>query len=109
MRVDCTLDKTMPAEVRTEAERLAEARFARFGRTIDAVKASVMDVNGPRGGVDIRCRLLVKIHRGKQIVIDETAASVREALTAAFERAGHAVSRRIDRLARGRRRAPVGV
>ena len=105
MHVDCKLDKAIPVEVRSETERLAEARFGRFQRAVQSVRASVTDVNGPRGGVDIRCRLLVTLRRGHEVVIDETAASVREALSAAFERAGYAVSRQLDRLARGKRRA----
>ena len=113
MNVTCQTDRDLPAEarksVREDLARRAEGRFGRFGRRVRAVSARVLDVNGPRGGVDIRCRLAVTLRGGREVIVEETAASVREAVSGAFHRAAHAVSRRLEKARSGRRMAVAEV
>ena len=102
MNITCVADKSFPASVRDTVDRLASARFTRFGRSVRSVDATVTDENGPRGGVDIRCQVRVQLGGGRRVVIRQTAATLREALSGAFERAGHTVAKKIHR---DRRRA----
>ncbi|MFK7770444.1 MAG: hypothetical protein AB8B55_24755 [Mariniblastus sp.] len=50
-----------PAISRTESKAITS--FARFDDIVKAVDISVQDVNGPRGGIDKECRVLVKLKK----------------------------------------------
>lgn len=51
------------------------------------------DVNGPRGGVDKRCRIELRAPAGEPIVVTSMATDWRRALDAALARAGRALLR----------------
>jgi hypothetical protein len=57
----------------------------------------IEDVNGPRGGVDVACRLKVALHGLPSVVIEQTATTVGVAVDRAIDAAERAVSRAIDR------------
>ncbi len=85
-------------------ERLRLA-LGRFGRHIDLVRAYLRDENGPRGGLDKKCRLVVELPRRGRVVVTAAHADVRAAVAAAASRAGFAVKCRVQRW-RARRRPP---
>ena len=51
------------------------------------------DVNGPRGGVDKRCRIELRAAAGEPVVVTSMATSWRRALDAALGRAARALLR----------------
>lgn len=55
------------------------------------------DVNGPRGGVDKRCSLEVRLKGAPTIAIDDTQADLYVAIDRAAERTGRALDRHIAR------------
>ena len=74
-------------------------RFAlsRFSPRISRVSVTVEDVNGPRGGIDKRCRILVKLDRMEELQVEITDADVYAAVDAAADRVGRSVQRKLDR------------
>jgi ribosome-associated translation inhibitor RaiA len=89
-------------------ERLRQA-LGRFGRHIDVVRVYLRDVNGPRGGVAMKCRVVVELSGLSPVVVTGTNAAIFAAVTGAAGRAGFAVKRRVKRrLARQRRRTRPG-
>lgn len=97
MRILCRIGKSLPKTVRDVVERRAALKLSRFADLIAAVHVSVRDINGPRGGVDLRCQIRVQLKRGSDVIIQETAASVRDAIVGAFDRAARSVARRLQR------------
>lgn len=84
------LQVTAPDRQRIEDRiRLALTRFAPL---IYGLTATISDENGSRGGVDKRCRLVVRLHGGT-VVVNEQAGVVMAAVTQAAERAARSVAR----------------
>ena len=92
-------------ELRTFLQERLRLALGRFARHIDLVRVYLRDVNGPRDGLDKKCRMVVELPpRGRVIVAGaDTATSAAIARTAS--RAGIAVKRHVQRR-RSRRRPP---
>jgi len=73
--------------------------LGRFGPAIDHVTIRVGDVNGPRGGVDKHCQIVVKLRAagGNPIAIDDNDEDLRAAVARASNRAGRTVARAVER------------
>ena len=70
---------------------------------------SLSDINGPRGGIDKRCKIQVQLASGAEVIIADTEADLYVAIDRAAERADRAVVRRVERtrdVASGKLRAP---
>lgn len=84
--------------------------LSRFDPKIETVELTVSDVNGPKGGIDKECRILLRLRRGSDIVITDRDTSVAAGVARAVDRAARTLSRRIGRSqdAYRRRRRAVG-
>jgi putative sigma-54 modulation protein len=71
--------------------------LGRFGQRIREVTASLADANGPRGGIDKQCRIVVRLVASRKVTIEETGADFMAAIARAAERAGRAVGRELER------------
>jgi ribosome-associated translation inhibitor RaiA len=71
--------------------------FALSAREMQIQNVSIMlnDVNGPKGGNDKRCRILLRLVGLKDIVIEDVQAELRVAIDRAASRASHTVARRL--------------
>ena len=58
---------------------------------------SLSDINGPRGGIDKRCKIQVQLDNGREVIIDECEADLYAAIDRAAERADRAVVRSVER------------
>lgn len=58
---------------------------------------SLSDINGPRGGVDKRCKIQVRLAAGREIIIDGVEADLYAAIDRAVDRADRAVVRQVER------------
>ncbi|QEG24682.1 hypothetical protein [Mariniblastus fucicola] len=79
------------------AENRVYAAFSKYGDSVKSIEITVQDVNGPRGGVDKVCRVLVRLRRRKDIVVTVNDASVSKIIPAAIERAARSVGRQVNR------------
>src|SRR5690606_21591955 len=70
MRLDVYgLNYELNDDLNDHIERCLTAALGRLKERIDRVTIRVVDVNGPRGGIDKRCRIIVSLNpRGKVIV-----------------------------------------
>jgi putative sigma-54 modulation protein len=82
---------------RERMERSLRFALARFHERILSVTVGFADVNGPRGGADKQCRLVVRMPNCDKITIEETSGNVLAAVASASERAGRAVARELQR------------
>ena len=78
-------------------ERRLRFALGRFTGAVGRVTVRVEDVNGPRGGVDKRCRLVVALAPRGELIIEDEDADVRTLLDRSADRAGRAVERRLAR------------
>jgi putative sigma-54 modulation protein len=69
----------------------------RFGHRIQDVDASLSDLNGPKGGVDKQCRVVVRLRPNGKVTIQETESNIFTAFARALDRAKHAVGRTLER------------
>ena len=93
-------------EVRDLIERRLHFALSRFSRRIRYVTARVSDINGPKGGVDKRCRIVVNLSPSGSIVVEDTHAELSQAITRAADRLGHFVGRHLDRGLQGNEPRP---
>lgn len=77
-------------------QRLATA-LGWAGQHMRRLAVSLSDINGPRGGIDKRCKIQVQLDGGKDVIIEDTEADLYVAIERAAERADRAVVRQVER------------
>jgi putative sigma-54 modulation protein len=78
-------------------ERRIQYAFDRFGGRISSVTVGLADLNGPRGGADKQCHLVVRMRNYGKVTIDETSHNVLAAVALATDRAGRVICRQLER------------
>ena len=61
------------------------------------VSIYLSDENGPRGGVDKRCLVAIRLAGSVPLVIEETQTDLYSAIDSVSKRASHALTRRLQR------------
>ncbi len=82
---------------RVDLEERIASGLGRFYEQIHVVRARVRDINGPRGGVDVACHLMIVARTGVTVLIDERAASLKAAVDVALDRATFNLTRALGR------------
>lgn len=85
------LPLTEPIE--TLVRRRLGFALSRHASEIRRVEVELADINGPRGGVDKRCRVDVTLSHGGTIRAESTELLVRDAIDGAARRVGRRVAR----------------
>jgi ribosome-associated translation inhibitor RaiA len=70
--------------------------LARYSAEVTSVDLTLEDENGPRGGVDKRCRIVVKVRAGKEVVVEGRSDRAWPLIDRTADRAGRAVARAVD-------------
>lgn len=86
--------------LRAHAQRRLGVALGRFGAHVVRATVRLTDLNGPRGGVDKRCHVSLRVRRGGRthaIELDERSHDAYAALDSAADRVGEALSRAMDR------------
>lgn len=83
--------------LRDYAERRLRFSVRRLNPRIKRLRVSVEDVNGPRGGVDKRCRIVADMSPSGNLVIEETDTRAHEAVDRAADRLRRNVRRELKR------------
>jgi hypothetical protein len=109
-----TAPPATPANIRVDGVRLDEQdrayirqrlgeKLGKYADAIERVTVRVSDVNGPRGGVDILCRIKVVLSGLPSVVVEHQAALLKPALTRSLAGVERAVRRTLQR----RRTRPI--
>jgi hypothetical protein len=96
---------TLDEDDRDYIRRRLGEKFGRYAKSVERVSVRLRDINGPRGGVDLLCRIKVVLSDLPSVVVEQKAAEYRPALTKALASAERAVRRTLQR----RRTRPVRV
>jgi hypothetical protein len=94
----------LSAQTRTFVERKLRQGFARFGNRIEQVSAHFADINGPRGGIDKRLIMRVRIGRGQETVVETRDADFYTLLDRTVQRGKRNVALLIQRATQARDR-----
>lgn len=89
-------------------QRKLHYAFDQFGHLVQQVALAVEDLNGPKGGVDKRCRVAISVPRHPSVVVEGRGEAVLAVVSDAIDRAAQALARLRDRR-HTRRRASVGL
>ena len=102
------------ARLRDVTEQRLRFVMRRAAFLVQRAKVRLTDLNGPRGGIDKRCRLELTPERGAPIVVVVTAQDWRHAFEDALARGSRALirnwqkNRRVDRTSAARKTAGFG-
>jgi putative sigma-54 modulation protein len=91
--------------VREYATHRLSFALRRFRGRIRHVTVRLVDLNGPRRGVDSRCSMIVDLNDGRRIVVDATTAWPFASITRAAGRLTEVIRREFGRTAEHRRSA----
>jgi ribosome-associated translation inhibitor RaiA len=84
-------------ELRAYCERRIDFSLSRFRDHLRDVTLRLEDANGPKGGLDKRCILIIRLRRGAPIVHSTEDSSVMASVDRSVDRASQAVSRVLER------------
>lgn len=81
------------------ARRRLEFALGRFGSRVHSLTVRLTDLNGPRGGVDKKCLIAIRLRSPRRaIVIEDVDADATMAISRAADRAARAVARAVQTL-----------
>ena len=98
---------TTTGALRAHVTRRLQYAFGCCAKRISRTIVHLSDINGPRGGVDKRCQIQVRLAALSDVVIEDTEADMYVAIDLAAERASRIVVRHLARQRRPVRRAPL--
>lgn len=90
--------------VEHHVERRIGSSLRRFFGRVQRVTVRLMDLNGPRGGVDKRVRVAVGIAGGPDVVVQESSSDLYRAVNLAAARAKQSVARALGKVRTTRRK-----
>lgn len=97
MKIQITTKKlTISESHRDRIERRLYFTLSRFARKITSVEMMLRDENGPRGGVDKTCRVIVKLGAANDVVVEGHGEDTLSLVDRTTDRVGRAVSRALD-------------
>ena len=87
----------MDDELRDHIERRLRFALGRFAARIDRLTVRLSDVNGPRGGVDKRCRIAVALVPRGMVMVEGSGDDPFALVSDAAKRARRSVQRALGR------------
>ena len=83
--------------LREHGERQAQSHLARFEKDLESVEIRIRDVNGPRGGEDMECKVSAKGPRLGFASLAELSGDAYHSVGLALMRLGRSVARTLER------------
>lgn len=105
MLLDIWSNRLVSDALREYIERKLESALDRFDHRLDRIQVRLEDVNGPRGGLDKRCRLQLIGRPSWRIHVEGAGKTFDDAIDAAAARARRSVGRLLARLAEQQKEA----
>ena len=93
----------LPEEIVELAERRLSFALGKFDNRIARIQVRLIDVNGPKSGLDKACQVLIKLHYANELVVECIDSTWEAAICAVADRASSAVQRELERRRENRR------
>jgi ribosome-associated translation inhibitor RaiA len=87
----------LTVEARESMELRLEQALRCLGRRIQKVNAFFSDLNGPKGGIDKLCRVVVHLKRQPSLVIEDRDSELGNLIDRIVDRVGQTATRLLDR------------
>lgn len=87
------IDEVIRDEMRSRFAR----KFVRRAGAIERATIRLVDINGPKGGIDIACRIKIVIRGRPSVVVEELGAAPLEAFALAINAASEALRHALER------------
>ena len=87
----------LTAALLAHVERRLRFALSRFGQKIRQVAVQLLDLNGPRGGLDKQCRVTVTLSPSGKVMVGATDADLPTAIDRAADRLERSVIRALER------------
>jgi len=91
-----TKNLTISDTHRDRIERRLYFTLGRFASSVTSVEMMLQDENGPRGGVDKTCRIIVRLRAAKDVVVEGRGEKTLALVDRTADHVGRAVSRALD-------------
>ncbi len=99
MEIEITTDRVnVDEELRSFIDERVHHAFDRFEDRVRQVRFRLRDVNGPKGGVDQECNVMLILHPRGELIVEEKGETVHATVSSAIDRASHALARHLDKL-----------
>lgn len=92
-----TRNVTSSEQLLSHVSRRLSFALRRFAREIDSAVVRLSDMNGPRGGEDKKCHLVIRGPRIRTISIEERSSDVGAGVDLLVDRAARTVARSLER------------
>ena len=102
MTIQTRADHAEAEQLEDHIKRRIGFALARLSDELTSVLIRLDDLNGPRGGIDKRCRVLLRGPKIGERVVEETDTEWGPAIDRALSLAGRSVVRALDRVRRER-------
>ncbi len=102
MKIDVRFQGISASEaLREHAVQRARFTLSRFGAEVRSVSVSFADINGPKGGIDTRCRVHVRGAGLGAVTLESLSHDAYSAIADVLDRAQRAVRRQLERRREG--------
>lgn len=91
------LNVNLSSDNLTRIKQKVRRMFSKVGDGIDTIKLSLNDINGPKGGKDKHCRIVIILKGLPDIVITDNQDSVMNAVNIALSRARLTLLKKVKR------------
>ncbi len=83
--------------LRNHIARRLEFALRRFAHRVDRITVRLVDINGPKGGPDKRCRIVVRLASARSVIVEATDSDAYAAVSQAAMCLDEAVARTVTR------------
>lgn len=99
MKIDIqALDFSLTDPLKREVQRRVTERLSARHEHISRIQVRLGDVNGPKGGKDMYCRIRVELPGQKDVFVEDVESDMYMAIYRAAGRVNRTVSRRLSRV-----------
>jgi ribosomal subunit interface protein len=105
MRLEISGNAQLSDALRDYVARRLDLALNRYDHRLERVQVRLDDINGPRGGIDKRCRLHVVGRPSWRIHVEGAGPTCYDAIDAAGARARRSIAQLLDRLMEQRKEA----
>ena len=98
---------SLTGALRDHTERRLRFALARVSDRVGRITVRLIDINGPRGGNDKRCRIQVMLNGLAAVVIEDTEPNLYLAIDRATDRTGRNILRRLAHYNARRTKIPL--
>ena len=96
VRIQRTYIEVSPEEL-AQIQKAFSFAIDRFGHVVRDVDVTLVDINGPRGGVDKRCNVQLRLYPRGLLVVRSTGSSLMETVNDACDKMRQVIAKRLSK------------